>query len=217
MRRPLLPVPRSPLTLALLHPPGNKAIVDTVASVFRGVGVERPSLWVTLLRWAMAWIARLAHALGAHPAASWVLRIALALALLAILLRAFLPGVLVRGRRLHLGAPPAARDDWWAVATRLAGEGAFTDAAHALYLALVTAAARRGLVTVHESKTSGDYLREVRRAASAGKRRIGPAELASWRDFVRLYDTVIYGIGTCDGAQYGRLRELATAALGADA
>ena len=99
------------------------------------------------------------------------------------------------------------------LAQRLAAEGQFTDAAHALYLALVTSAARRGLLAVHESKTTGDYLRELRRAARGpGARRITDGELTGWRDFIRAYETVIYGVGTCDDAQYGTLRRLATSA-----
>jgi hypothetical protein len=160
-------------------------------------------------------IARALHALSGHPAASMVLRVAVVLAIVAVLLRIFLPGFALPERGAPRQAHGAAHDDWWGLATRLAGEGAFTDAAHALYLALVTAAASRGLVALHESKTTGDYLREVRRAQSAApSRRITQGELAGWRAFIRAYETAIYGLGTVSHTEYDTLRSLAAAALG---
>lgn len=191
--------------------------MDTVASVFRGTDAspQRPPLWLVILRWIGAWIGHALHALSEHSAANVVVRVALGLALLAIVLRVVLPGFALPERRGARGGRNAPRDDWWGLAARLGSEGAFTDAAHALYLALVTTAATRGLVAIHESKTTGDYLREIRRAQNgAPPRRVTPSELAGWRDFIRTYETAIYGLRTVTDAEYGTLRALAATALG---
>lgn len=185
-----------------------------MAAVFRGIDVtaERPPLWLVIARWIGAWLARLLHALSGNAAANVVVRVAVVVAILVIAARFLLPGFALpqRGARSTHGTQ---RDDWWGLAARLASEGSFTDATHALYLALVTAAAARGLVVIHESKTTGDYLREVRRARGG---RLSPAELAGWRDFVRAYDAAIYGLRTVSDVEYGTLRSLAATALGGD-
>lgn len=192
-----------------------------MAAVFRGTDAspERPPLWLVIVRWLAAWIERALHALSGHPAANVVVRVAVVIAIVALLLRIFVPGFALPEREGAHGGPSTSRDDWWGLAARLASDGAFTDAAHALYLALVTAAAARGVVTIHESKTTGDYLREIRRAqsravAGAPSRRLTPSELAGWRDFMHTYESAIYGLGTVSDAEYGTLRTLASTALG---
>ena len=110
----------------------------------------------------------------------------------------------VRGRRrsgtlLRRGGDRAR--DPWLVAQEAASRGQFTEAAHALYEALLEAAARRGDVRLHQSKTVGDYAREMR-----GR---GSALLARFRDFARSYEVVIYGIGHCDQERYERLLAIA--------
>lgn len=164
------------------------------------------------MRWIAAWLGRMLHTLSGNAAANVIVRVALVVAVLAIALRLLLPGFVLPERRLR-GSHAGQRDDWWGLAARLASEGSFTDAAHALYLALVTAAAARGFIVIHESKTTGDYLRELRRAQG----RLSPGELAAWRDFARLYETAIYGVGSVSDAQYQSLRAFASAALGDDA
>lgn len=189
-----------------------------MSAVFRGTSAtpEHPSLWLVIARWIAAWIARALHALSGHPAANVVVRVALVVALLAILLRILAPGFTLPERGGTHDGHAAPRDDWWGLAARLASEGAFTDAAHALYLALVTAAATRGVVSIHDSKTTGDYLREVRRAYGGASRRatVSASELAGWRDFIRTYETAIYGLRIVSDTEYGTLRALAAAALG---
>lgn len=189
-----------------------------MASVFRGTDVvpQQTSLWLIIVRWIGAWIGRLLHMLSGHPAANIVVRGALAIAAIAVILRLVAPGLALPERSGAHAGHAAPREDWWALATRLAGEGAYTDAAHALYLALVTGAAARGLVSIHESKTTGDYLREVRRAqaAASASRRVTASELAGWRDFIRTYETAIYGLRTVTDTEYGTLRALAATALG---
>ena len=99
------------------------------------------------------------------------------------------------------------RSDWWSIADNLAARDDWTEAAHALYMALVTAAARTGALSIHDSKTTGDYLREVRR-------RSGAFDTTRFAEFTQSYETVIYGAGTCDPERYTTLREIAARILG---
>ncbi|MGH7471569.1 MAG: DUF4129 domain-containing protein, partial [Longimicrobiales bacterium] len=73
--------------------------------------------------------------------------------------------------------------------------------AHALYAGILAALAGRGEVELHESKTIGDYLRDLSARSSAFRVR--------YRDFARSYEVVIYGIGFCDRERYERLLGLA--------
>jgi hypothetical protein len=87
----------------------------------------------------------------------------------------------------------------------LAAAGQYTDAAHALYAALLEGVARREQLRLHPSKTAGDYLRELRRRSSQ--------LVPTFRDFARLYEVVVYGLGSCDRDRYERLYVLATGML----
>jgi Domain of unknown function (DUF4129) len=100
-----------------------------------------------------------------------------------------------------------ATGDPWALAQRLATAGNYTDAAHALYQGLLLALARRDHLRLHESKTVGDYARELR---SRSSQRFTP-----FRDFARTYEVVVYGLGTCDRERYDRLQRLAEVITGA--
>lgn len=92
--------------------------------------------------------------------------------------------------------------DAWGEAERLARAGQYTDAAHALYRGLLDDMARRDQIQLHYSKTVGDYGRDLRRRSSGLTPR--------YRDFARTYETVVYGLGTCDRERYERLYALAT-------
>ena len=193
-------------------PPDNSAIADTVAAVFR----TRPftendsvSIGQLITGWIWNLIVRMFGFAAQHPAIGLVLRSAIGIALLLVLIRIgyglisrYSPSTTGRHRfNAHPGT------DWWATAQSLASRNDYTGAAHALYLALLGAAAHRGLVSLHESKTTGDYLREVRRKPDA-------IDLPRFTDFTRSYETVIYGIGTCDQERYARLSALAAGVLG---
>lgn len=86
-------------------------------------------------------------------------------------------------------------------AEELASRGLFTDAAHALYAALLVTVSQRGHIRLHHSKTIGDYVRELRRRT--------PSLFARFREFSRTYELVIYGLGECDRERYERLLALA--------
>jgi hypothetical protein len=96
--------------------------------------------------------------------------------------------------------------DPWALAQRLAADGNYTDAAHALYQGLLLLLARYDHLRLHESKTVGDYARELRQRSSQ--------RFAPFRDFARTYEVVVYGLGTCDRDRYDRLERLAEAITG---
>jgi hypothetical protein len=91
--------------------------------------------------------------------------------------------------------------DAWVAARRYAAHGDYTSAAHALYAALLQAVAARGDAELHESKTIGDYVRDL---AARPSRFLG-----GFREFARSYETVIYGIGSCDRDRYEQLHGLA--------
>jgi hypothetical protein len=118
-----------------------------------------------------------------------------------------------RGARGWRGGLAPARSrggrDPWVIAQEAAARGDFTAAAHALYQALLEAVARRGEVRLHESKTLGDYVRELRARSSA--------LFGRFRDFARAYEVVIYGIGVCDRERFERLRALALPVIRPDA
>lgn len=161
------------------------------------------------MRWLAQVITRLFSIAVEHPAVRYVIRATIIVAIILIAVRIGYSFFLAhRSDRLGVRRRgPDRTSDWWATAQRLAAEGDYTAAAHALYLALLTAAALRGLVSLHDSKTTGDYLRELRRAANR-------SELNHFTDFTRSYETVIYGIGSCDSARFTRLRALAASMLG---
>jgi hypothetical protein len=197
----------------LLNPsPANSAIVDTVAAVFSDSAFsahQHLSLWEIAIRWIGGLLGRLAAALARHPAVAEVIRWGILIALVLVVGRMIYTSFWRRTLRPSGYGPRTRAGDgeWWAIAQRLAAEGRYTDAAHALYAALIAAATRQGLVSPHESKTTGDYLREFRRSGA-------PASLPAFTDFTRSYETVIYGIGSCDSERYTYLSSLAGPLLG---
>jgi hypothetical protein len=193
-------------------PVSETAIRDTMAAVFRQAAfVKRQPSWIARkIDQALEWIASLFRGLGvarsSNPALFWTIMIILLAVALAILGRVL--WVNYQRRLQGIGARPELRGssgvtqgDPWLAAQQHAARGDFTAAAHALYLALLTAIARRGLVKLHPSKTVGDYVRELRvRSATVFTR---------FRDFARAYETVVYGSGTCDEERYQTLQRLA--------
>ena len=187
--------------------PDNSAIADTVAAVLRTAPFAEHStvsIGGLIAEWVWNVVLRMFGFAADHPAVGVVLRMMLGALLLIILLRVAY-GLFARysrptGGRRHFEVGRGA--DWWVSAEQLAARNDFTGAAHALYLALLGVAARRGLVALHESKTTGDYLRELRRRPDA-------LDLPRFTDFTRSYETVIYGIGSCDHLRYNQLYALA--------
>ncbi len=196
----------------IISVPGNDTIADTVAAVFRGreYALHRSvSLWDIIMRWIAQLVARLFGFAATHPAVGYVVRAAIILAVVLVAARVGYSLLLARRAPALTFGPGGTKrgGDWWATSQRLAAQGDYTAAAHALYLALITGAASRGLLSLHDSKTTGDYLRELRQAANN-------ADARHFADFTRSYETVIYGIGVCDSERFTRLRTLAAGMLG---
>ena len=97
-----------------------------------------------------------------------------------------------RARKGHARSNPLAD------AEQLAAQGAWLDAAHALYRASLEVIAREHGVRLHPSRTSGDYARDLRRRGS-------PAA-APFGNFARRYDRMVFGSLSCDADGWALLR-----------
>jgi hypothetical protein len=187
------------------------AIHDTVAAIVRQPAYRR-SFGTTLLDRVLGWIgdaySRLVAALGTVPHGRVVATIAAATVALLVVARiayaARLRGVSATSLASGRGRSATSTDSW-RDAEQLAAAGQFTEAAHALYRGTVAMLATRGLVRRHDSKTSGDYARELRRR--------GAPAYAAFRRFGARYDRIIYGTGLCDAAGYDALLADARAVL----
>lgn len=207
---PLLPLPSHPLPDSLIR--------ATTDSVFSQAAYNRVSLWELFWGWvfdlarrAWALLDPLLSVLRKSPVLYWTVIVLLAAIAVAVIARAV---YLWHQRRLFNAAALAwessplrrAGRDPWSAAEELSARGEFTDAAHALYAALLESAAHAGQLRLHPSKTAGDYVRELRNRSSS--------LFTLFREFARSYETVIYGIGTCDAERYHRLYTLAGQAAG---
>jgi hypothetical protein len=193
-------------------------IRSAVEQAFRSTGIRHMSLkdrfWMWLAdQWAAFWewffgLVRAARA--ADPVA--IMLLALAALIVMVLLWQLVGSWRGRGRAGAPGRPWTAgevqRGDPWAAAQRLASAGDYTAAAHALYGALLDAAARGQQVRIHPSKTVGDYARELRSRRSR--------LFADFRKFAGDYEVVIYDDQHCDRERYERLFQLAVPMLSAD-
>lgn len=186
--------------------------------MFSQAAFNRVTLWeifwgwvFDLVRRAWALVEPLLYVLRKSPALYWTVIALLAVVVIAVLARAI---HLWRQRHLFDAAALAwessplgrAGRDPWSAAEELSAKGDFTEAAHALYAAILESAARAGQLRLHPSKTAGDYVRELRGRSSS--------LFTLFHDFARSYEMVIYGIGTCDAERYHKLHALAGQAVG---
>lgn len=196
--------------MALRQGLSDAAIVDTATAVFATGEFDR-GVRNTIFDAIGGWLRQLLGMLGAMraetPALYWTIIGLIAFVAFAILARG---AYIFHTRRLERsalsGATPGSdaagrRLDPWEEAQLAASRGDFTGAAHALYSALLMALARREQLRLHPSKTIGDYVRELRARSSSS--------LAHFRDFARVYEVVVYSLGTCDRERYERLVSLA--------
>jgi hypothetical protein len=178
------------------------AVHDTVAAIARQAAYERTigqSAWqrfMDLLGRAVGAIFDFfrGSATGRHLTVALV-----ALVVLAVAVHFILATLAARSDVVAADAHPARSRaaDAWREAERLAAEGRFTDASHALLAALLSAFAQRGEVRLHGSKTAGDYARELSRRGSPAR--------GAFQQFRRRYDAVIFGVGTCSADEYAAL------------
>jgi len=179
------------------------AIHDTVAAIARQSAYRRDvggTLFSRIMQWISDMYSRLVDAAAGVPhgrviatvTAGIVASLVIARIVYAARVRAVVAEV-PNGGRLKA----TSMSDPWREAEQYAASGRFTEAAHSLYRATLVLLATRGLVRLHDSKTSGDYARELRRRGS-------PAH-AVFRRFGARYDRVIYGSGKCSAADYAAL------------
>lgn len=187
------------------------AIHDTVAAIVRQESYHR-SLRESLLQRFFRWLGDLFdwlfQSLKGTPYGRGVAIGAAAVLALLIIGRLVYATRLRSEREAHLRSErgrSGSTSDPWSEAEQLAAEGRFTEAAHALYRATLARLARRAHLRVHASKTTGDYVRELRARSS-------PA-YDGFRQFGRRYDRIIYGHGSCDAESYAALLADATGLL----
>ena len=189
----------------------DSAIRDTLTAVFAGpdfTSVARETLFSRIIHWIGELLRELQRLTGGSRLLYYTVLVAAVLLVVGMIARTVYvayAGGAFGGRRggLFPGGARGEADDPWTIAQRLASEGDYTAAAHELYGAVLLSASRGGLVRLHDAKTIGDYLREMRTRASAGL-------LQAFREFTRGYEYVVYGVGQCDRARYERLYGLAT-------
>lgn len=182
------------------------AVHDTMAAITRQAAYRR-SLRSTILdrimRWVMEHLLRLFDGVRAVPGGKYI-AISIAVLLVALVIARLVyvaqlrEDALMRAHRTHRGR---VYSDPWLEAQRAAAEGQYTDAAHALNAAVLERLTRRERLRLHESKTHGDYARELRA--------VGSSAYGSFREFGRLYERIIYGLGECDASGYAALLERA--------
>jgi hypothetical protein len=178
------------------------AIHDTVAAVARQPVFQRAlgdSVWRQFWRWFGHVVSGLFDFFRDSHAGRTLVVASFALLLVLIIVRVWM------GERALFEIAPrgdadrthAAGADAWLEAERLAAAGDFTQAAHALFAALLAACASRGELRLHPSKTTGDYARELRHRGVASQR--------GFQTFRSRYDRIIYGARECTATDYSAL------------
>jgi hypothetical protein len=178
------------------------AVHDTVAAIARAAEYQR-TLQSSLLQQLWNWLDRLLSDLFDYvrgSATGRIVTIALIVLVAALIVARVVVALRAAREDPEAGDPRARRAgarDPWGDAEQFASAGRFTEAAHALFAALLSAFASRGEIRLHASKTAGDYARELGRRGS-------PAQ-GGFQAFRRRYDRVIYGQGACDADDYAAL------------
>lgn len=180
----------------------ERAIHDTVAVLARHPDYQRSltdSLWQRFIRWFVATVVGMFRFVDENPASKAValtLIVVVTVLIVARLTMRIGTDDTVRGVR---GRQARGRDErnHMAQVEQLASLGDFTAAAHLLYAVMIDTLAARGEVRAHASKTTGDYVHELRRRSSTS--------LPAFRGFRARYDRVIYGDLTCSAGDYSIL------------
>jgi len=183
---------------------------DTVVAITQGAGYDRAatqSVWEYIaeaIGRAFSALFRLLPPLRTTNA----LIVALAVALVVLLVARIVLDA--RARREHWAGEhrdlrPGRALDPWTEAERHAAAGSYLEAAHYLCIASLAASARRGEVTLHPAKTTGDYARELRRRGAPSER--------AFQAFRARYDRVVYDLQHCSAEEYARLIEAARPVL----
>lgn len=201
-------MPLLPITALLQAPIAPAAVRDTIAKIVLERGYQR-SLSSTLLSrlWSWFWdfVVRLFRQATESRGTYLITLTLLGLVVAAAVVRAV---IVARARRLAAGGRevPETAAEKLAQARALASQGAWVEAAHRLFAAVVARLAEEQRVRLHSSKTVGDYARDLRAR--------GDVRLERYQAFAHLYEVVAYGDGQCDAGRFARLEQLAMAVLG---
>jgi len=182
------------------------AIHDTVAAIARGIDYRRSlrqSLLDRFFLWIGELIAHLVRFLRTSPVSRPLGYTVLALIVIGVLARLLIAAQARDDARgpLRRRTRAAGAEDPFVMAERLAAEGKYEEAAHALYRGVLLAMARQERLRLDPSKTSGDYARELRAR--------GSASYQPFRAFGRRFDVAVFGHGGCDARLIEDLRMLA--------
>jgi hypothetical protein len=193
--------------VALQAPIPAAAIRDTISRIVLERGYQR-SVTSTLLSRFWDWFSTLLGKLFSQAAASrgtYLLSITLLIVLAATLVARAI--IVSRARRLAASRrdESVSADEQLSQARALAAQGAYLEAAHVLYAAVVSRLVEGRRARRHPSKTVGDYGRDLRGA--------GDPLAAPYVAFASVYDIVAYGDGLCDAVRYARLEQLAAPLL----
>jgi uncharacterized MAPEG superfamily protein len=178
------------------------AVHDTVVAIVSHAAYQR-SLSQTLMNRLWRWAGRLINEFfdlfrgsGTGRTITYIL---LGILVALVIARFIVAARAARDDRTRAGVrgPRARASDPWGDAERLAGAAQYTEAAHALFAALLAGFAARGEVRLHASKTAGDYARELRRRGSSAEQ--------GFQLFRTRYDRIIYGLGECGTDDYAAL------------
>jgi hypothetical protein len=182
------------------------AVHDSVVAVVRASEFRRSlqsSIGERLLLWLGEWIGRAVRFLRGTSSARTI-ALAVAALLVAVVVTRLVVGARLREGRAERGGRlrgVGRGEDPWRAAERLARDGRYEDAAHALYHAVLTSLAQSDRLRLDPSMTSGDYARELRHRGSQSYR--------AFRAFARRFDVGVFGHGECDAGFIDELRRLA--------
>jgi len=182
------------------------AIHDTVAAIARGIDYRRSlrqSLLDRFFLWIGELIAHLVRFLRTSPVSRPLGYTVLALIVIGVLARLLIAAQARDDARgpLRRRTRASGAEDPFVMAERLAAEGKYEEAAHALYRGVLLAMARQERLRLDPSKTSGDYARELWAR--------GSASYQPFRAFGRRFDIAVFGHGVCDARLIEDLRMLA--------
>jgi hypothetical protein len=183
----------------------NREIHDTVAAIVADptiTGASRRSLLGRVLRYLATKLTDLLHWASGSLDARIITGAGVVIVVVLIVARIFAGRREAAGRRAagRRGAPRA-RVNPWRSAQALASDGRFTDASHDLYAAVIADLVRLGLVRFHASKTSRDYVHELRRA------RMPLAPI--FGDFSRAFERAVFGLDDVTREEWEVLLSLA--------
>lgn len=195
------------LLLQVQVPVTPAAVRDTISSIVLERGYYR-NVTSTLLSRGWEWLSRTLRDLFMQAAGSrgtYLISLSLiALTIIAIIVRSV---IVSRARRQAAARreTEASADALLAQSRGLSAQGAYVDAAHLLYAAVIARLLEARKVRRHPSKTVGDYFRELRD--------VSDPVATPYKAFAQTYDIVAYGDGLCDAIRYARLEQLAAPML----